>query len=159
LEFGPGSTSKPGLSKRRCFAPIKYLSSDRIMTWCICILCRLSRSFTSISQICDWTNISWVAVENLWISVNIYTYFTATQRIPVRSQFWQREVKDRLKLQNLHKHHVMIWSELKYSIAAKNVGTAKWTCGPVPTRPKNPQFRSGPDHKPAKTFPLVFLAR
>jgi len=31
----------------RFLAPIKYLSSDRIMTWCICRVCSLSRSFTS----------------------------------------------------------------------------------------------------------------
>jgi len=32
LAFGPVSTSKPGLCKPRLLAPIKYLSSDRIMT-------------------------------------------------------------------------------------------------------------------------------
>jgi hypothetical protein len=151
LAFGPVSTSKPSLCKPRCFAPIKYLSSDRIMTWGILRLCSFSRSFTCRFQIWDPTNICWVAVENPRIFVSIYAYFTANQRISVGSQFRNWEVKDRLKLHNLRIHHVMIRSELKYLIGAKNVGTAKWTRGLVPTRPKNPWFRFGPGNKPAKT--------
>jgi len=151
LAFGPVFTSKPGLCKPRWFAPIKYLSSDRIMTWCIRRLCSCSRSFTSRFQICDPSTIHWVVVENPRWSVKIYVYFTATQRISVGSQFWKREVKDRLKLHNLCIHHVMLRSELKYLIAAKNVGTAKWTSGPVHTWPKNTGFRFGPGNKPAKT--------
>jgi len=42
---------------------IKYLSSDRIMTWCIRRLCSLSRSFTSRFQNWDPTDICWVAVK------------------------------------------------------------------------------------------------
>jgi hypothetical protein len=125
LAFGPVSTSKLGKCKPRCFAPIKYLCSECIMTWGIRRLCRFSRSFTFHIQICDPTNIRWVAVENPRFLVKIYAYFTATQRISIGSQFWKREVKDRLKLHNLHIHHVMIRSELKYVIGAKNVGTAK----------------------------------
>jgi len=151
LAFGPVSTSKPGLCKPRWFAPIEYLSSDRIMTRCIRRLCSISRSFTSRIQICDPTNIRWVAVENPRISVNIYAYLTATQQISVGSQFWKRRVKDRLKLHNLGIHHVMIQSELKYLIGAENVGTAKWTRGPVLTRPKDTAFRFGPGNKAAKT--------
>jgi len=45
------------------FAPIKYLSSDHIMTWSVRSLCCFSRSFTSRSQICDWTNICWFIVK------------------------------------------------------------------------------------------------
>ena len=144
LAFWPVSTSKQGLCKPRCFAPIKYLSSDRIMTWCIRRLCSFSRSFTSRFQICDPSNTRWVAVENPRISVKIYPYLTATQQISVGSQFWQREVKDRLNLHNLYIHHVMIRSELRYLIGAKNVGTAKWTRGSVSTRPNNTGFRFGP---------------
>ena len=44
-------------------APIKYLSSDRIMTWWICRLCSFSPSFMSRFQICNPTNIRWIAVE------------------------------------------------------------------------------------------------
>ena len=52
----------------------------------------------------------------------------------------------------------MIRSELKYLIGAKNVGTAKWTRGPVPTQPKNTGFRFGPGIKPTKAQGLGFLA-
>jgi hypothetical protein len=45
----------------------------------------------------------------------------ATQRILVQSQIWQREVKEPLKLSNLHTDHVTIQSELKYLFGAKNV--------------------------------------
>ena len=149
LAFGPVSTSKPGLCKPRYFTPIKYLSSDRIMTWCIHRLCSFSCSFTSRFQICDPTNIHWVAVENPRILLKIYAYFTATHQISVGSQIWKPEVKVRLKLHNLHIHHVMIWSELKYLIAAKNIGTAKWTRGLSSTWPKNTGFHFGPGNDPA----------
>jgi hypothetical protein len=43
-------------------AAIKHLSSDRIMTWSIWILCSVSRSFTSRCPICDWINICWIAL-------------------------------------------------------------------------------------------------
>ena len=158
LPFGPVSTSKPGLCEPRCFAPIKYFSSDRIMTWCICRLCSFSRYLISGFQICDPTNIRWVAIENPWMSVKIYAYFTATRQISARSQFSKQEVKDRLELHNLRIHHVMIRSELEYLIRAKNVATAKWTRGPVPTRPKNTGFWSGPRNKPAKALRFGFLA-
>jgi len=60
----------------------------------------------------------------------------------VGSQFWKQEEKDRLEPYNLHIHHVMIRSEHRYLIGAKNVGTAKWTRRPVPTRKKTPGFGS-----------------
>jgi len=44
-------------------APIKYLSSDRIMTWSVRKLCSISRSFISRFQICDPIDIRWVAVK------------------------------------------------------------------------------------------------
>jgi len=43
--------------------PIKYLSSDRIVTWSVRKLCSSSPSFTSRCQICDWANIRWIAVK------------------------------------------------------------------------------------------------
>jgi len=131
--------------------PIKYLSSDRIIPWLVHRLFSFSRSFTSRCQICERTNTHCVAIENPPIWRRISPYFTANQRILVRSQIWQREVNERLELHNLHIDHVMIRSELKYLIGAKNVGTAKWTHGPVPTRPKYTGFRSGPGNKSAKT--------
>ena len=99
------------------FSPIKYLSSDCIVTWSVRRLCSSSHSFTSRSQICDSTNIRWIAVENPLIWLNFCPFFTATQRISVRLQFWKREVKERLELHNLHTDHVTIRSELQYLIA------------------------------------------
>jgi len=108
VAFGLISTSIPGRWKPRFFTPINYLSSDRIVTWSVCRLCSVSRSFTSCFQICNPTNICWVAIENPRISVEICPYFTANQRILVGSQFWKREVKERLKLHNLHICHAVI---------------------------------------------------
>jgi hypothetical protein len=36
---------------------IKYLGCDRTMTSSICTFCSVIPSFTSVRQICDWTNI------------------------------------------------------------------------------------------------------
>jgi len=95
------------------WAPIHYLSSDRIMTWSIRRLFSFSPSFTSSLQICNWTNIRWVAIENPRMLLEILCYFTAIQPILVWSQIWKRDMKEGLKLHNLGIHHVMIWSELK----------------------------------------------
>jgi len=107
-------------------APINYLSSDRLMTWSICTLCSVSRSFTSRWQICESrTNIRRVAIENPETSPKICCYFPAIEWILVWSQIWKWEVEERLKLYNLHIDHVMIWPELRYIIAAKVGGTVK----------------------------------
>jgi len=90
--------------------PIKYLSSDHIMTWSVRRLCSFSCSFTSRCPICDQTSIPWVAIENPPISGKISLNFTAIRRILVLSQIWQREVKEQLKLHNLRTDHVMIRS-------------------------------------------------
>jgi hypothetical protein len=45
----------------------------------------------------------------------------ATQQILVGSQICEREMKERLKLHNLRIEHVVIRSELKYLIEARNV--------------------------------------
>jgi len=103
---------------------MKYLSSNRIMIWCIRRWCNVSHSFTSSFQICDRTNIHWVAGENQQHSLNIVTYSTATHRISVGLQLWEREVIQQLKWHNLCLYHVMIQSELKYLIGGKNVATS-----------------------------------
>ena len=148
---GPVLPPKTRHFKFTILAPIKYLSSDRIMTWSVCTLCSFSRSFTSRCQICDRTDICWVAIENPPISRKISSYSTAIQRILVRSQIWQREVKERLDLHNLRTDHVMIRSELKYLIGAKVGGTVNMELrsgyNPVKTR----GFMSGLGNKPAKT--------
>jgi len=43
--------------------PNKYMSSDRIVTWSVHKLCSFSPSFTSRIQVCDRTDIRWVAVK------------------------------------------------------------------------------------------------
>jgi len=117
-------------------APIKYLSSDRIVTWSVRRLCSFSPSFPSHSQICDLTSIPWVAIENPHFSAEISPYFPAIQRILAQSQIWQREVKEGLKLHNLRTDHVTIPSELRYLIGGKVAGTVIWNRSLVPTRPR-----------------------
>jgi hypothetical protein len=57
-----------------------------------------------------------------WLNVSeICGVSIATQPILVASHIWQLEVKERLKLYNLHIDHVVIRSELKYGIVARNV--------------------------------------
>ena len=120
--------------KSTIFPPIKYLSSDRIMTWSVRKLSSFSPSFTSCIQICDRTNKRGGAIENARNSLKNRLYSTATQRISVRSQIWMREVKQELKLHNLRTDHVMIRLELIYLIGAKAVGTVYL----------EPQFGSNP---------------
>jgi len=127
-------------------APNKYLSSDRIVTWSVRRLCSISPSFTSRCQICDWSNIRWIAVKEGDSSAEKCGFSIATQRILVRSQMWQREVKEGLKLQNLRTDHVTIRSELRYLIGATIVDLKCQGFG------ENPLQRSGsglePDPEP-----------
>jgi len=119
--------------------PIKYLNSDRIMTWSVRRLCSSTRSFTSRSQICDPTNSRWVAIEYPLISLKMGTLFTASQWISVGSQIGQRQVKERPELQILRTDHVMIQWELKYLIGGKNVGTVNlepWSCSNLAEKPR-----------------------
>ena len=103
--------------------PIKYMSSDRIMTWSVRRLCSSTRSFTCRTQICDPTNIRWVAIEYPLISHKMGPFFTATQQISVRSQIGKQEVTERPELHNLRTDHVTIQWELKYLIGGKGVRT------------------------------------
>jgi hypothetical protein len=132
-------------------APIKCLSSDRIVTWSVGRLSSFSPSFTSRSRICGLTNIRRVAIENPWISPKLWCYFTAIQWILVQSQIWQQEVKDRPKLHNLYTDHIVIRSELEYSIGGNVAGTVIWNRGTGSTRPTNHGFMSSPGNKPAET--------
>ena len=138
-------------------APIKYLSSDRITTWSIRRLCRISRSFTSHVQNGDLTNICLVIIKNPRISPTIVRFLKATQRLLVGSPIWKREVKERLILYNLHINHVTIRSQLIYLTGAKVAGTAIWNRGPGTTRAKNRGFMSDPGNNPAKTQWVEFL--
>jgi len=110
--------------------PNPDLSSDCIVTSTICRLCSFSRSFTACFYNCDAPTIHGVAIENPEISHKIERHFTAIQRIVVRSQIWQREVEELLKLHNLRIDHVMIWSEHNNLIAGRVVGTVKWNRSP-----------------------------
>jgi len=106
-------------------SPMKYLSSDCIMTWSVCRLCSSSRSFASRSQICDPTNICLVAIENLLVLLTICPFFTATHRISVRSQIGKQEVKEQPDQHNLHTDHVTIQWQLKYLIGGQGFGNIK----------------------------------
>jgi len=139
-------TTQPRQFKCTILAPIKYLSSDHIMTWSVSRLCNFGRSFASHCQICDWINIGWVAIANPLISHTMLRYSTAIHRILVGSQLWMREVVERLTLHNLHTDHVRIRSELKYSIVGKVAGTLIWNHGLGSTLPKNCGFMSRLGH-------------
>ena len=137
--------------KSTIFTPIKYLSSDHIMTWSVRKLSSSSPSFTSRIQICDRTNICGGAVENPrnWLKNRLY--FTATQRISVQSQIWMREVEDGLELHNVRTDHVTIRSELIYLIVVRITWSVKLNRGPGSSRTQTPGLMSGPGMKPAKT--------
>jgi hypothetical protein len=91
------------------------------VTWSVRRLCSISPSFTSRCQICDWSNICWIAVKEGDISAEKCGFSIATERILVRSQMWEWQVKEGLKLHNLCTDHVTIRSELRYLIGAKIV--------------------------------------
>jgi len=127
------------------------------VTWLIVRLCRISHSFTSRFQICDPTNICWVAIENPHISHTIRHYCAAIQQILIWSQIWNWEVEERSKLHNLHIHYVTIRSEPKNLIAAEVATTIKWNCSPVPTLPKTRQFMSGQGNNPGLVDRFMLL--
>ena len=91
------------------------------MTWSICGLYRINRSFTSCVQIRDPTNSRWVASNKRTISGEIGGFLIVTKLILVESQTRTREVKEWPILHNLHIDHVTIRSELKYLFGAKVV--------------------------------------
>jgi len=99
-------------------APIKYSSSDRIMTWWIRIWCSFSRSFTSCIPICNPTDIRWVVEKWGQIWPENCGFSIATQWILVGSQIWKWEVKEGPEMNNLDVDHGMIRWKLKYLIGA-----------------------------------------
>ena len=119
IAIGPVLAPKSRHFNPTNLVPIEYLSSHRIMTWSICRFCSISRSFTSSFQICDPTNIRLVAIKSPLISHQIWHYFAAIQLTFVALQIWIREVKELLKLNNLHLNHVTFRSELNHSLADK----------------------------------------
>ena len=122
---GPVLRTKIQHWKFTMLAQIMYLSWNRIMIWSVRRLFSDSRYFTSHFQICDWTNIRWVAIDHPAMSPKTSRHFTAILWILVWSQIWQREVKKRLKLHNLRTDQVMIWPELKYLSRANIARTVK----------------------------------
>jgi len=130
--------------------PIRYLSSDRIVTGSVRKSCIFSPSFTSRCQICDWANIRWIAVKYSDISAEKCGFSIATQRILVGSPIWEREEKEGLTLHNLRTNHVTIRSELRYLIGAKIVDLKCRVFG------GHPLERSGsglePDPEPDREF-------
>jgi len=154
---GPVLPPKTRHFKFTMLAPIKYLSSDRTMTWSVRTLCSFIRSFTFRFQICDQTNIRWVAIENPQVSLEIWCYVPAIQRILIRLQIREREVEERVKLHNLRIHHVMIRWDLRYLIGAKVARTVRWNCSLGTTWPKNCSFMSGPGNNTARTKRVRFL--
>jgi len=100
---------------------ITFLSSDCTVTWSICWLCNCSSSVTSSIRIWDATKIRWIAMKFCQVWCRTRRFSIVTKWILVRSQIWQRDVKERLILPNLPIDHVVIRSELSYLIRANNV--------------------------------------
>jgi len=121
VAVGPALPPKTRPFDLTTFAPIKDPSSDCIVTRSVKRLCITGRTVTSQFQNRDAKNICCVAIENLRISHQIWRYFTVTQPILVAPQFWIREVKELRKLHNLRTDHVMIRSEPKNLIEAKEL--------------------------------------
>jgi len=57
----------PQSRKPRTFAPVKYLSSDRLTIWYIHNRCSFACSFTTSPRSCDLINIRWVTSKNAHI--------------------------------------------------------------------------------------------
>ena len=155
---GPVLPPKTRHFKFTILTPMKYLSSDHIMTWSICRVCSISRFITSHCQMCNRINICRVAIENPQISHIIWRYFSAIQQILVRLQIWKREVEELLTLHDLYIDHVTIRSELKYLIGSKVAGTIRWNRSPVPNWPKPQGVMSGPAYNMALVTQSTSLA-
>jgi hypothetical protein len=140
VAIGPVLPPKPRHFNTTSLALIIYLSSDRIMTRSICKLCSFMRSFTYRFQICDQTDIRWVASENPGNSREIWHCCAAIIGILVGLQFWTREVNERIILHNLDIDHIIIWSERKYLSGAKGVGTIHLEPRSSSNAAKNPLF-------------------
>jgi len=140
-------------------APIKYFSSDRIATWSIREMCRLMPYFISYSQICDRINIHWVAVKLSRKSPQKDRVFIATQWQLVRLQIGEREMKEGIKVHISRIDYVLIRSELKYLIGARNVDF--WGAGfvwkPVATVRFRTRNRTG-NLDPLLTLNLMYIA-
>jgi len=104
---------------RSSLAWIKFLGSDRIMTWSVRKLFSFSSSFTSRLQNSGATNIGWVALKYRQIWYEIRGFSIPTQQIFFALRFWTWEVNVRPIIQNLYTDHVTIRSELGSLIAAK----------------------------------------
>ena len=159
VAIGPALPPKTQHLNLTILPPIKYRSSDHIVTWLICRLCRINRSFTSNVYICDPTNIRLVALKNPPISPKIVCSFKATKCLLVGSPIWTWEVKEWVILHHLHIDHITIRSQLIYLIGAKVAGPGIWDCSPVTTRSKNRGSMSSPGNNPTKTMTVGFLAR
>ena len=99
-------------------APIKYRSSDCIVTWLIRWMCSFSSSSTCCFQIWDRTNIRSIGVKQHHIPSNIHRFSIVTEQILIWSQIWRWEVREQLTVRNLRIDHVTIRSELRYIIGA-----------------------------------------
>jgi len=135
-------------------SPIKYLSSDRIMTWSVGRLCSSSRSFPSRSEICDPTNICWVAIENPLILHKICPCFhshpTNTSRIAnqkaggervartAQSMYWSCHDKMRTQILNCRQR-----SKNRKVETAVRFQPGRKRAGLCPAQETNPPRRSG----------------
>jgi len=128
--FQPQSASR----KSKVLARNMLVNSDCISTCSIRIICSFRCSFAPCSPVYDAINISLVAVENQQHSIHFLLYFTATWWRLIWLEFVQWEMKERIKVYISLINHVVIWSDNKYLIAAKDVGTVRRNSSPDSTR-------------------------
>ena len=66
------------------------------------------RRSTSFSPICDTTNTSWVAGENVRKIAHFHTFSSATRLVLVVSQIGEKEVILRIEMQLFRIHHFCV---------------------------------------------------
>jgi hypothetical protein len=111
------------------FAAIKYVNSDHIATWSICVMCRFMPYFISHSQICDQIDIYWIILTLSWKSWQNDRVSITTPRPLFRLQIAEREMKEGIELHISRIHYVAIRWELQYWIGARNVDFWRVGCG------------------------------
>lgn len=150
---------------------INVLGSNYILIWSICWLCSFSSSSTCRLQICDRSNIHWMAVKLCNKLCKIHKLLILAQRILVGLQVWNREVKLWPTLHNLCIDHCMIQPELRYWIGVKDVGLKcrvigsttspiplVWNCD-VATHAAAVQIQVEPESKQNWKFGSIHYAR
>jgi len=84
-----------------------------------------------------------IFVQSMQQTTNCRCDFTLSQRILIRLQIGEQEVKEHAKLHLVHIYHIVIQSELKYLFGAKVLSLWKWGSAKCKTWPKDHSVRWG----------------